>query len=84
MVDIQGTSLYYSIYMCIVQACSVSTTKCIDRDVFMVSFLSKMNYFPTLVGLFFQWKKQTNKTYQTIYFNYQKYPCECFNILLVF
>ena len=37
-----------------------------------------MNYLPTLVGLFFQWKKLTNKTCRTIYFTYQKSPCECF------
>ena len=37
-----------------------------------------MNYLPTLVGLFFQWKKLTNKTCQTICFTYQKSPCECF------
>ena len=40
--------------------------------------LKQMNYLPTLVGLFFQWKKLTNKTCQTIYFTYQKSPCECF------
>ena len=28
MADIQGISLYFFIYMCIVQAYSVSTTKC--------------------------------------------------------
>ena len=61
MVDIQDTSLNYFIYMCFVQASSVSTTTCIDHHVFMVLFLSEMNYFPTLVGLFFQWQKQTNK-----------------------
>ena len=57
MADIQGTSLYFFIYMCIVQACSVSTTKCIDYHVFMVSFPSEMNFFPTLAVLFFRWKK---------------------------
>ena len=77
MVDIQDTSLHYFIYMYILQVSAVSTTTCVDHHVFMVSFLSEMNYFPTLAGLFFQWKKKTNKTYQTIYFTYQKSPCEC-------
>ena len=49
MADIQGTSLHYFIYMSIVQASSVSTTICIDHHVFMVSCLSKINYFATLV-----------------------------------
>ena len=57
MVDIQGASLYYFIPMCIIQACVISTTKCIDHLVFMISFLSEMNHFPTFAGLFFQWKK---------------------------
>ena len=52
MADIQGTSLHYFIYMYIVQASSVSTTTCIDHHVFMVSFLSKMNYFAATVKLF--------------------------------
>ena len=56
MVDTQDTTLHYFIYMRVVQASSVSTTTCIDHHVFMVSFLSEMNYFPTL-GLFFQWEK---------------------------
>ena len=78
MADIQGTSLHYFIYMCIVQASSVFTITCIDQHVSKVSFLSEMNYFATLAGLFFRWKKSTNKTYQTIYFTYQKSPCERF------
>ena len=48
------------------------------HHVFMVSFLSKMNYLPTLVGLFLKWKKLTNKTCWTIYFTNQKSLCECF------
>ena len=48
------------------------------HHVFMVSFLSKMNYLPTLVGLFLKWKKLTNKTCWTIYFTNQKSQCECF------
>ena len=62
MAGIDNTSLHDFIYMCILQASSVSTTTCIDHHVFMVSFLSEMNYFATLVGLFFRWKKLTNKT----------------------
>ena len=53
MVDIQDTSLHYFIYVCIARASSVSTATCTDHHVFMVSFLSEMNYFVTLVGLFF-------------------------------
>ena len=64
MVDIQDTSLYFFVYSCIVQASSVS---CINNHVFMVSFLSEMNYFPTLVGLFFNGKnKPINRTEQFI------------------
>ena len=56
--NIQWISLHYFIYMCIVPASSVSTSTCIDHNVFMVSFLSETNCFATLVvGLFFQWKK---------------------------
>ena len=44
----------------------------------MVSFLSEMNYLAIFVGLFFRWKKQINKTYQKIYFTYQKSPWERF------
>ena len=47
----QGTNLRYLIYMCIVQASTAST-----KHVFMVSFLSEMNYYATLAGLFFQSK----------------------------
>ena len=76
MVDNPGTSLHY---MCIVQTSSVSTAACIDHQVFMVSFLNEMNYFATLVGLFF------NKTYRTTYFTYQKSPCKrFFNVLSMF
>ena len=32
----------------------------------MISFLSEMNYFPTLVGLFFRWKKSIKRTEQFI------------------
>ena len=49
MVDILGTNLHDFIYMCIEQVSSISTTTCIDHHVFMVSFLSEMNYFATLV-----------------------------------
>ena len=38
--------------MCIVQARAVSTATCLDHHVFMFSFLSEINYFETLVGLF--------------------------------
>ena len=69
MVDNPGTSLHY---MCIVQTSSVSTATCIDHQIFMVSFLNEMNYFATLVGLFF------NKTYRTTYFTYQESPCKRF------
>ena len=44
----------------------------------MVLFLSEMNYLAILVDLFFQWKKQINKTYQKIYFTNQKFPWERF------
>ena len=44
-------------YSRIVQTSSVSTTTCIDHHVFLVSFLIEMNYFATLVCLFFRWKK---------------------------
>ena len=52
--DIQGTSLslHYFIYMCIVQASLISTTKWINGHVFIVSFLGEMIYLATLVGLF--------------------------------
>ena len=61
MVDIQDMSLHYFIYMCILQASSVSTITCIGHRIFIVSFLSEMNYFATRVGLFFQWKKKLIK-----------------------
>ena len=48
MADILGTNLHDFIYMCIEQVSSISTTTCIDHHVFMVSFLSEMNYFATL------------------------------------
>ena len=54
MIAIQGTSLYSFIYMCIVQASSISTATFTDYHVFMVSFLSEMNYLAAL-GLFFWW-----------------------------
>ena len=44
----------------------------------MVLFLSEMNHLAILVDLFFQWKKQINKTYQKIYFTNQKFPWERF------
>ena len=50
--DVQGTSLHYFIYMCIVQASQVFTTKWINGHVFIVSFLDEMIYLATLVGLF--------------------------------
>ena len=50
--DVQGTSLHYFIYMCIVQASPVFTTKWINGHVFIVSFLGEMIYLATLVGLF--------------------------------
>ena len=50
MADIQGSSLYYLIYMGIVHASSVSSTTCIDYNVFMVLSLSEMNYFAIVVG----------------------------------
>ena len=52
MTDIQGTSLNNFFYMWIVQASSVSTTTSIDHPVFVVSFLSEMNYFAAFVGKF--------------------------------
>ena len=52
MADIQGTSLNYFIYVCIVQASLISTTLCTDHHVFMVSILSEINYFATLVSKF--------------------------------
>ena len=54
MVDIQGTSLLCFIYMCIVQASSISILTWIDHYGLMVPFLSEMSYFAMLVGLFFQ------------------------------
>ena len=57
MADINSTSLHYFIYVCILQASSVPTTTCNDHHVFMVSFLSKMNYFGILAGLFFSNRK---------------------------
>ena len=52
MAGIQGTSLNNFVYMCIVQASSVSTTICTDHHAGMVSFLSEMNYFATLIDKF--------------------------------
>ena len=43
MTNIQGISLQYFICMCIGQASSISTT-CKNHHVFMVSFLSEVNY----------------------------------------
>ena len=83
MVDIQDTSLNYHLllhymllyyYMCIVQFLKQhAQTTTFSWFHFEANELSS-----TLVGLFFQWKKLTNKTCQTIYFTYQKSPCECF------
>ena len=85
MVDIQEMSLHYFIHMCIVQASSVSTTSCIDHRVFIVSFLSKMNYFATRVGLFFHWKKKlTKRTKQFISSIKNLGENSLFNILTVF
>ena len=52
MAYIQGTSLDYVIHMWITQASSVFIAACTDHQVFMVSFLSEMNYFATRVGKF--------------------------------
>ena len=69
---------YIILFTCIVQASSASKTMCISHHFFMVLFLSEMNYLAILVDLFFQWKKQINKTYQKIYFTNQKFPWERF------
>ena len=66
MVDIQEMSLHYFIYMCIVQASSVSTTTYIDHRVFKFSFLSKMNYFATVLVYFFSEKALIKRTKQFI------------------
>ena len=66
MVDIQEMSLHYFIYMCIVQASSVSTTTYIDHRVFKFSFLSKMNYFATVLVYFFSGKALIKRTKQFI------------------
>ena len=59
-------SLHYFIYMCIVQASSVSTTTYIDHRVFKFSFLSKMNYFATVLVYFFSEKALIKRTKQFI------------------
>ena len=50
-------ALAFIIYIFIVKASSISTITGIDHHVFLVLLLSEMNYFATLVGLFFSWKK---------------------------
>ena len=85
MVDIQDTSLYSFIYMGIVYVSSVSTTACIDHHVIKVSFLSEMNYFPTLVGSFSNGKNKQIKRTEHFIWNIKNLRANVlFNVLSMF
>ena len=61
MGDIQDTSGHFFIYICIVHVSSVSTTTCIDHDLFMVSFLNEMNYLQQFLVYFYDRKSKPIK-----------------------